>query len=146
MAIDFLQVFGVRHHCFDELRRLSNDQHALIDQDDYTQLLALQGNKLRVIGQLEAVTSQHPQLMRDWKARRDSLPPGTRQQCEVLLAETERLLAVLLEQERTDTQKITERRDETRRQLQGLSTGVRAQEAYAGDHGVVNHRVLDIGQ
>ena len=146
MVADFLQVFEVRRQCFDELRKLSDEQHSLIDQDDYTQLLALQGNKMRVIGQLEVVTAQHPHLMKDWKSNRDRMPPGIRQQCEATLAETEKLLALLLEQERNDTQKITDRRDETRRQLQGLTSGVRAQQAYSGDRNPVNHRVLDIGQ
>ena len=146
MLPDFLQVFGVRRQCFDDLQKLSDEQHSLIDQDDYTRLLALQGHKMRVIGQLETVTAQHPHLMRDWKANRDRLPPATRQQCEATLAETEKLLAGLLEQERTDTQKISDRRDETRRQLQGLASGVRAQQAYSGDRSMANHRVLDIGQ
>lgn len=146
MVTDFLKLFAVRRECFDELRRLSEEQHELIAQDDYSSLLALQGNKLRVIGQLEAVTAQFPQLMRDWKAQRDQLPHDTRLKCDATLAETEHLLAGLLEQERNDTQTISDRRDETRRQLYGLSSGVRAQQAYAGDRNVANHRVLDIGQ
>lgn len=146
MSIDFLEIFGVRRDCFGELRRLSDEQHELIDQDDYPRLLALQGNKLRVIGQLEAISTQFPQLLREWKSTREKMPTGLRQQCDTTLAESEELLAGLLEQERKDTQRITDRRDETKRQLHGLATGVRAQEAYSGGHNPVNHRVLDIGQ
>lgn len=143
---DFAQIFSRRRNCFAALRDLSDEQRRMIGEDDYTALLALQGQKLRVIGELEAIGTQHPALMREWRTVRGMLPPAARSSCEELLLESEGLLAELLEQERNDTQTLTARRTETQRQLQGLTTGAKAQQAYTGDRGVASHRVLDIGQ
>lgn len=145
-ALDFPRIFSQRRECFANLLELSEEQRQLINQDDYTALLALQGRKLRVIGELEAIGQQHPELMPVWRSSRAALPASTRQACEALLAESERFLSELLAQERNDTQMLTDRRAETQRQLYGLTAGARAQTAYNGDGGAATHRVLDIDQ
>lgn len=143
---NFLQAFTDRHRCFSELLRFSQQQRALIDSDDYTQLLAILGSKQRVIGRLEEIGRMHPALGQDWKQQRDSLPAADRSLCDEQLAATEVLLEELMELERTSTDQLARRRDETQLELHRVTTGAQAQAAYRDSLAPRTHRHLDVGQ
>lgn len=146
MPPDFLQTFTDRRHCFAELRALSLEQLSLIDTDDYSRLLSILGSKQRIIGRLEEIGRTHPLLWQDWKLRRDRLESDTRTDCDAILAETEAILADLLEHERASTDHLSRRRDETQLQLQRVTTGTQAQAAYRDSLAPTTHRHLDIGR
>ena len=142
----FLQTFHERQKCFAELLDLARTQLESITNDDYTALLTILGNKQRVIGRLEEITRTQPQLWQDWQSGRDALDPYNRSACEASLAETEAILARLMEHEHISTEHLTRRREETQLQLQSIASGTRTNNAYRDSLAPVTHRLLDVGQ
>lgn len=145
-APDYVAMFGERRKCFAALLELSRRQSGLVETDDYTELLNVLGKKQQIIGHLEEVGSRRPHLWQEWRRDRDRLPKAARQACEISLAESESLLAELMEHERVSTETLARRRDETRRELQSVTSGVRVNHEYRDSLAPVTHRHLDVGQ
>jgi len=143
---DFLRTFADRRNCIAELLELSQRQLDLVEADDYSRLLGLLGGKQQIISRLEAIGKVRPRLWDDWRAERDRLAPGERQACEETLAQTEALLARLLEHERVSTESLTRRRDDTARALRSVAAGNRVNQAYGDSLAPVTHRFLDRDQ
>ncbi len=143
---DFLTIFADRKQCFADLLDLSQRQLGLVEADDYTQLLGLLGGKQQIIGRLEALGRIRPALWDDWRAERERLAPPARTACEETLAQTETLLARLLEHERISTEALARRRDQTARELRTLAAGSRVNQAYRDSLAPVTHRHLDRDQ
>jgi hypothetical protein len=61
---------------------------------------------------------------------REQLPVDGRARCDAVLEETESLLAALIAEEQTCARRIAARRDTNERDLQSLSVGAQAQQAY----------------
>ena len=131
-----------RKHCRD-LLELSRRQIQFIETNDFTQLMATLAQKQRILGRLDEVKRRYPELSRQWVALRDSGMPAVRNDCESLIADTESILAELLESEKEGTTQLTERRDATRRQLEAVSQGVHVNQGYADTTPVLNHRFLN---
>ncbi len=131
-----------RKHCRD-LLDLSQRQHQFIDSADYTQLMATLAQKQRILGRLDEMKRRYPELSRQWTSLRDSGLPATRNDCESLIAETETILAELLESEKQGTQHLSERREDTRRQIEAVSQGVHVNQVYADTSPTLNHRFLN---
>ncbi len=142
-ATDYLKTFSERRQCFADLFELSKHQLRLVETDDYTQLLKLLGGKQQIISRLEAIGKGKPRLWDDWREERDRIEPAARQACEETLAETEALLAELLEHERASTESLSLRRDQTARQLREVTSGSRVNQAYRDTLAPVTHRHLD---
>ena len=146
IPMDFLTTFRERRDCFTELLELSNEQMRLIESDDYPQLLAILGRKQRILGRLEEIHRLHPRMAAEWKQFRDTLIPAARSACDQCLTETERLLEQLMSQEREGTERIAERRQQTRTELQTLTDGTRANQAYGQPHIRGTNRLLSVDQ
>ncbi|HET6325131.1 MAG TPA: hypothetical protein VFG04_10695 [Planctomycetaceae bacterium] len=131
-----------RKHCRD-LLDLSQRQHQFIDAADYTQLMATLAQKQRILGRLDEMKRRYPELSRQWTSLRDSGLPATRNDCESLIAETETILAELLESEKQGTQHLSVRRENTRRQIEAVSQGVHVNQVYADSSPTLNHRFLN---
>jgi FlgN protein len=131
-----------RKHCRD-LLELSQRQHQFIDAGDYTQLMSTLAQKQRILGRLDEMKRRYPELSRQWTALRDSGLPTTRNDCESLIAETETILAELLESEKLGTEHLSERREATRRQIEAVSQGVHVNQVYADTSPTLNHRFLN---
>jgi len=131
-----------RKHCRD-LLELSRRQHQFIDAADYTQLMSTLAQKQRILGRLDEVKRRYPELSRQWTSLRDSGLPAIRNDCESLIAETEAILAELLESEKRGTLQLSERRETTRRQIEALSQGVHVNQVYADNSPTLNHRFLN---
>ncbi len=145
-ALDFIPTFKDRRQCFADLLQISRSQLGLVETDDYTQLLRLLGGKQQIIGRLEAISGREPQLWDEWRRDRERLAPQARRDCEQTLAETETLLAALLEHERIATETLARRRDETAQQLAAVAGGSRVNQAYRDCLAPVTHRLLDLDQ
>jgi hypothetical protein len=143
---DFSALFHTRREHYRALLELSRRQIDLIAADDYTGLLVVLGQKQRLLGRLDEMNGQHADLKRQWHDRRESLDPDLRDDCEHILAETEAILAQLLEEEQQSAGRLTERRDETRRQLQTISRGSQVHDAYRDTLAPATHRHLDVGK
>jgi FlgN protein len=131
-----------RKHCRD-LLELSRRQKQLIDAGDYTQLMSTLAQKQRILGRLDEVKRRYPELSRQWTALRDSGLPTVRTDCEALIADTETILAELLQTEKQGTEQLAERREATRRQLAAVSQGVHVNQVYADTTPTLNHRFLN---
>jgi hypothetical protein len=142
----YVRLFRARRDYCAALAQLSRGQLDLIEADDYTQLLVVLGRKQGLLGRMEELRLGQPELWREWRQDRDQLDAESRQACEELLAETESILRELNQHEQLSTDTLTRRRDQTRRQLESVSGGLRAHEAYGADHAGPTHRRLDIGQ
>lgn len=145
-AHDFLKTFVDRRQCFADLLELSKRQLGLVETDEYSQLLGLLGGKQQIIGRLEKIGKAQPRLWEDWREERDGLAPPARQACEQTLAETEALLAQLLEHERVSTEGLACRRDQTAHQLRTVAAGSRVNQAYRDSLAPATHRLLDTDQ
>ncbi len=131
-----------RKHCHD-LLELSRRQIEFIETNDFTQLMSTLAQKQRILGRLDEVKRRYPELSRQWVTLRDSGMPAIRTVCESLIADTESILAELLESEKEGTTQLSQRRDATRRQLEAVSQGVHVNQSYADTTPVLNHRFLN---
>jgi hypothetical protein len=143
---DYFRTFQDRRQCFADLLELSRRQLQLVETDDYPQLLGLLGGKQQILGRLEAISIREPRLWDEWRRERDRVAVATRQACEQTLADTEVLLAELLEHERISTDTLARRREQTARQLQAVAGGSRVNQAYRDCLAPATHRHLDLDQ
>jgi len=131
-----------RKYCRD-LLELSLRQHQFIDSADYAQLMSTLAQKQRILGRLDEMKRRYPELSRQWAALRDTGLPSLRTDCESLIADTETILAELLESEKQGTDRLAERREATRRQLEAVTQGVHVNQVYADSTPTLNHRFLN---
>jgi hypothetical protein len=143
---DFLRVFKSRREYCQALLELSSRQSELIAEDDYEQLLMVLGQKQHILSRLEALNQSQPGLWRDWRKRRDTFDPALLEDCEHVLAETESILAELVQQENASTEFLTRRRDAARSQLQSVSHGADVHSAYRDSLAPATHRHLNLDQ
>jgi len=141
---DVLEVLGRRREYCRELLELSQKQNRVIDSSDYSQLMSILAQKQRILGRMDEIRRRYPDLLRQWTTLRDTGLPTLRSQCDALIAETEAILAELLQTEKHGADQLCYRRDTTRRQLEGICQGVRVNEVYLDTVSPVNHRFLDI--
>jgi hypothetical protein len=134
-----------RQHCR-SLLDLSRRQRSLIDASDYSQLLSILGQKQRLLGRLDELNKEHPDLKSRWKQIRDAGDPDWRDDCEHVLAETESILAELIEEEEQSTDYLTRKRDATQKELHAVTEGSRVHDAYRDSLAPATHRHLDIDQ
>lgn len=145
-ATEILRLFETRREHCRNLLELSRRQIELIDGDDYTQLLSVLGRKQRILGALDELKMQHPQLMQRWQAQRTTADATMRDDCEHVLAETETILAELIKEEDDSTRRLTQRRNATQQKLQTISKGTQTHQAYRDSLAPVTHRYLDVDQ
>lgn len=143
---DYATAFAERRTFCRRLLNLSREQQRLIDEGDYDRLIRVLNEKQSV---LDSLTSIHRELFSPvdrWRADREQLPPAERTQCETLLKECELLLAELIGQEQTATRSLTERRDQTRDELQQLGSGARIHSNYRAAAAPAAGQRLDVRQ
>jgi anion-transporting ArsA/GET3 family ATPase len=145
-VLDFLSVLTNRRDYCRELLELSRGQSALVQTDDLTELLTVLGKKQRVLGKLDELSKQYPDLARQWQSQRETADPVLKEECEHVLAEMEAIVAELLEEEATSTKCLIKRRDATRQELQAISTGSEVHAAYRDSLAPATNRHLDIDQ
>jgi hypothetical protein len=142
--IDYLATFRTRRDRCRELLDLSNEQDSLIERDDYTGLLDVLGRKQRILSEFAEAKQNQPELLSHWKTERDALAPELRDECEHLLAESESLLGMIIQEEKSSTEQLTSRRDETQGRLQTITQGSQVHDAYRDSLAPSTHRRLNV--
>jgi hypothetical protein len=143
---DYLETFESRRQCFRELLELSRCQPGLVAEGSYVQLVALLGSKQRLLARLDDSGESHPHFLDAWRRDRERIPHEVRAQCERILAESETLLAQLIEAEHHSTELLTRKRDATRRQISEISQAGKVNLAYGESLAPVTHRHLNVDQ
>lgn len=134
-----------RRHCR-ALLELCRRQNGVIHAQEYSELMTILAQKQRILGRLDETSHRHSDLAREWKHLRETGQTDLREECEGLIAETEAILAELLQMEKEGTEQLCERRDATRRELQNIAQGARVNEVYRDNLAPVSHRHLDVGR
>lgn len=145
-APEFLNIFKSRREYCQALLELSSQQSELIAGDHFEQLLTLLGQKQRLLARLDELRARQPELWQQWRVERAAMEPDLRDDCEHVLAETEAILADLVQHENSSTEFLTDRRDKTRQKLQTASQGSEVHSAYRDGMAPTTHRHLDIDQ
>ena len=146
LTTDFLQVFTDRRDCFTHLLSLSSEQFALIEAEEYSQVLTLLGRKQEFINYLEELQQLHPDLVRDWNTSKSRLNRGLKAECDELLAETEQILRLLMALERQSTEEISSRKEQSRDELHSMSQASRANTTYGTALASTTGRRLSVDQ
>jgi hypothetical protein len=133
-----------RSHCA-RLLELSRRQRDLIASGDYTTLLSVLGQKQQILAGLDVHKTRQPALIAFWQRQRNILPAEDRQRCEALLAEVDRVLALLVGEEEASSASLVRQRDATRSELEQLNRGSEVHRAYRDPLGATTHRHLDVG-
>ena len=143
---DFLTVFQSRRDHCQALLELSRTQQELIRSDDFTGLLVVLGRKQLILGRLDEMKTRHREMFARWNTVREAFDTETRIDCDHVLAETEAVLAELIQEEDSSTQHIIRRRDEAHGELLALTDGSRVNHAYRDALAPATHRHLDVNQ
>ena len=124
-----------RHRCVVELHRLGIEQEQLIQAGDMGRLLQSLSVKQKQLAQLQQIQhelrpfhNQDPDARR-WRSQQ------IRRRCAALLAESESLLAEIVEREKQNEQQLCRRRDQAAARLEGFHTASQARGAYAAHAG-----------
>ncbi len=120
---EILVLFEQRRDLFRRLLELSRAQMQLLAAQDYPQLLALQGEKQRLLADLEQGNRDHLSLKDRWRTTRDRLPERERAACQGALDEQESLVAEILQEERQSAETLERQLHDTQRQLAAISRG-----------------------
>jgi hypothetical protein len=129
-AAEFFAAFNLRQACCRALLELSRRQSDRIAQDDYAELFEILQNKQSLIEHLGRLSRDQTPLRTAWPKQRETFSSEDRERCETVLAETEALLAALIREEQSSSSLLVSRRDATQHELQSLSAGRQARQAY----------------
>jgi hypothetical protein len=143
-APEFLTIFQTCREHWRRLLELSRRQMAMIEADDYPQLLSVLGQKQRILGHLDDLKQRYPGLRERWLSRRGTIDPELSDDCNHVLAETEAILAQLMKEEQISTERLTGRRDKTQQELQAISNATEVHKAYRDGLAPATHRHLDV--
>lgn len=121
---------GAKHACLLQLRELGRRQHELITSGDMTPLLMLLADKQRAIGELHEFERQLDPFRSEDPARRVWSGEAERVHCASLADQSARLLAEILEVEKSCEESLRRRRDETAEQLAVVQSAGATRGAY----------------
>ncbi len=139
-----LQAFRTRRNYYATLLQLSKNQQMYIETEDYTQLLALLGEKQQVLSRLEELHTEQPQLTAQWKACREVIDAATLSDAEHLLAEMETILTELKQKETTSTDTLLTQKAITEQEIQEVISGEQTHDAYRDQLGTVTSRYINL--
>lgn len=119
-SAELLTSLHTRREYSKALLHLSHEQKQLIEQDQIAELIQLIAKKQRVIGLLNDLGKAYGGMSVWWRMTRHELSDEMRADCERVIAQTESILAETLACEQSGTDVLTERRNETQRELMEL--------------------------
>lgn len=123
-------LIGKRHRCLLQLRDLGSKQAELIETGEMGPLLRLIAAKNQIIVALQAVEQELAPFDQQDPDQRDWSSAAARQDCAEQAASCQQLLAEIMQMERDNEQRMTERRDQVALQLQAVQSASAARGAY----------------
>jgi len=134
LAIEGAELVELLDHqrtLYRRLRLLADRQKTLVMMDDAQPLLALLGERQRLVDGLVAISGRMSPYRTRWTAIYAALDDATRRRVADLLEEVNASLATVLQRDRHDTMLLDARRQDTAIRLRAMDSGARANTAYA---------------
>ncbi|GMV96246.1 MAG: hypothetical protein AMXMBFR83_06140 [Phycisphaerae bacterium] len=114
-----------------QLGQLSRGQRALITGESAEQLLAVLGERQRLIDRLEELGRRLRPFQRDWPAVRGAMSPSEGRRADELIARANGLLAGILQADAADAELLAARRGEAADGVTHVRSARKAGAAYA---------------
>jgi len=118
-----------------ELKRLADQQRALIQAEQSEELLKLLAKRQKIVEAIGRVHQQMAPYQQGWDELKDQLDEPCRTELQNLLTEVESMLTGLLDHDRRDCQDLSARKQKIAGQLTGATKGRAATRAYGGEVG-----------
>jgi hypothetical protein len=124
------ELIAQRHACLVQLHKLGVKQSELVATAEFGSLLRLLSVKNQLIVALQAIEQQLAPFHEQDPETRAWSNSAARERCASQSADCQKLLAEVMEMERSNEQKMTERRDQVAGQLQAAQSASTARRAY----------------
>jgi len=131
VAEEWIRLLSEQRDLYVRLGVLTDSQRALITGDEPERLLAVLGERQKLIDRLERLAERMRPHRQRWPQLRSELAPADAEQVDRLLAEVDALLAGILEKDKADTQLLAARKGAVGQAMATLKTGKQAKAAYA---------------
>ena len=130
-----VELLSRQHHLCDRLVQLTEHQRPLVSGDDSDRLLALLGERQKLVLEMEDVACRLRPVRSDWRNVRAGLPAGLGSKADELVAGIERLFAKVMEADEQATRLLSARRGQAAQAISGLRVSRTAGAAYAAAAG-----------
>ena len=124
---EYLAAFRARRECCRALLELSREQQRFIAENDYDELIIVLEMKQRLVDELAQTGAT---AWQSWKQNRAGFTAAEQRAGDALLAETESLLSLLLDEEQRGVTRLTAQRDTTERELAQINSLEQIEAAY----------------
>jgi hypothetical protein len=124
------ELIAQRHACLTQLHKLGIKQSELVSSCEISSLLRLLSIKNQLIVALQSIEQQLTPFQSQDPDTRPWSSPVARERCARQIAECQVLLDQVMQMERDNEQKMTERRDLVANQLQAAQSATTARRAY----------------
>lgn len=124
------ELIAQRHACLSQMHKLGVKQSELVTSGEVGALLRLLSVKNQLIGVLQTIEQQLAPFHTQDPETRNWSSPTARECCGKQVAECQVLLDQIMQMERDNEQKMTERRDFVASQLQAAQSAGAARRAY----------------
>lgn len=115
---------------YEQLAGLSESQRALITGDEPQRLLALLGQRQRLLDQADQLAARMRPYQKSWPDLRSRVGPEEAEQVDRLLDRMNVLLAGILEKDKADAQLLAARKSATGQEMAAIKAGRLAGAAY----------------
>lgn len=124
------ELIAQRHACLTQLHKLGVKQSELVASCEISSLLRLLSVKNQLIVALQSIEQQLAPFQLQNPETRQWSSPAARERCVRQIAECQELLDQVMQMERDNEQKMTERRDQVANHLQAAQSATTARRAY----------------
>lgn len=138
-----MELLDRQRFLFEQLDKLTSGQGQLVPPDDTGPLLAVLGDRQRLIGQITEVSADLAPYRQSWRQICDGLDDPARNRINELVEQVESLLSVILEQAEQDQRHLEEAKAQLADQLGKVSVAGAALQAYRQVHDSVTSRFTD---
>ncbi len=128
---DLVMLLEQQCDLYRQLKRLTERQRSLIDRADAEPLLALLGERQKVVDQLTRLDSRLARAKQEWMRLHASVPAQAREHVERLVLELRELLGEILEADQRDSEQLSARKASLQSALTSVQAGKQAHAAYA---------------
>ena len=117
---------------YQKLNAMAGQQHALVSEEDPAALLALLGERQRLLDQLAELDAKIAPIRREWDRISPALPVSARRRAKAAFKESRQLLEGIIASDQKDTEMLEGRKVNVQAALQTIGAAQQAHAAYGG--------------